>query len=284
MNISKSVTDLKQLIECGVFELPYQRNSELSFYDFIVNKLDIFIDHLNKQNFDDIISNISWTEALVDSQLVRIKSFAEGIKRTISLYLEGKVLQSTTEFFGALDRIYFHGDDLATSKVTKIGIGGKFYRIRRVEQHTLTRAEMFHIPFQKRHLVSTQRYSIPGLPTLYLGDTIFICWEELNRPKIRDFCAIKLENKISLSVIEIQRKEDLLASIDSVADESQKLTALLRYIVTFPLIFVCSIKTLYPNSPFRTEYIVPQMLLQYIAERNIDGIKSLFKFCSVIIL
>lgn len=32
-----------------------------------------------------------------------------------------------------------------------------------------TKDEMFHIPYDKRHLVGNQRYSLSGLPCLYLG-------------------------------------------------------------------------------------------------------------------
>jgi len=47
-----------------------------------------------------------------------------------------------------------------------------------------SRKDIFHVPFQNRHRVGNQRYSIAGLPCLYLGSSIWICWEELNRPEL----------------------------------------------------------------------------------------------------
>ena len=44
-----------------------------------------------------------------------------------------------------------------------------------------TKDEMFHIPYDKRNLVGNQRYSLFGLPCLYLGGSSYICWEELGR-------------------------------------------------------------------------------------------------------
>ena len=64
-----------------------------------------------------------------------------------------------------------------------------FYRIRiHKENFPIAIDNFFHIPFEKRGLVKTQRFSIPGFPSLYLGSSIYLCWEELNRPNI---CLLK---------------------------------------------------------------------------------------------
>ena len=39
---------------------------------------------------------------------------------------------------------------------------------------------------KKLKSVSTNRYSVPGFPALYLGDTTYVCWEEFNKFRIRD--------------------------------------------------------------------------------------------------
>ena len=43
--------------------------------------------------------------------------------------------------------------------------------------------EMFHIKYELRGKVQTQRCSFPGLPCLYLGCSSYVCWLELNRPQ-----------------------------------------------------------------------------------------------------
>ena len=47
------------------------------------------------------------------------------------------------------------------------------YRIRKGSFDKTKDGEMFHIPFEKRHLVDSQRYSIPGYPILYLAGSFF---------------------------------------------------------------------------------------------------------------
>ena len=58
-----------------------------------------------------------------------------------------------------------------------------FYRVRQLPSiYEVEAKELFHIPISKRGIVKTQRYSIPGYPCLYLGKSIYGCWEEMRRP------------------------------------------------------------------------------------------------------
>ncbi len=58
------------------------------------------------------------------------------------------------------------------------------YRVRCSDSELSERKDMFHIPFHLRHLVGTQRYSIAGLPCLYLGTSIYVCWQEMGKPDL----------------------------------------------------------------------------------------------------
>lgn len=42
--------------------------------------------------------------------------------------------------------------------------------------------DMLHIPFDRRAIVNSCRFSIPGLPCLYLGNTSYVCWIEMGCP------------------------------------------------------------------------------------------------------
>lgn len=49
---------------------------------------------------------------------------------------------------------------------------------------------------------------------------------------------------------------------------------ILAYAVIWPIIFACSVEKKYPSGKFHPEYIIPQMLLQWIAkEQKVDGIR-----------
>lgn len=66
--------------------------------------------------------------------------------------------------------------------VTILGEHSSFFRARTHSGNgKFTYEDMFHIPFDKRGIVKTQRYSFPGYPCLYVGATTYACWEELHR-------------------------------------------------------------------------------------------------------
>lgn len=56
------------------------------------------------------------------------------------------------------------------------------FRVRYNDNYLSGRSEVLHIPFEKRHLAKTQRYSIAGVPCLYLGTSLYVCWQEMGKP------------------------------------------------------------------------------------------------------
>lgn len=80
------------------------------------------------------------------------------------------------------------------------------YRIRcdRSEFKIPQRGDIFHVPFEKRRLVGNQRYSIAGLPCLYLGSSIWICWEELGRPPLDSVWVSRFRIVKQASVLDFQ--------------------------------------------------------------------------------
>lgn len=136
-----------------------------------------------------------------------------------------------------------------------------FYRLRRSEEsNPLSRKELFHIPFNLRNKISPQRFSIPGYPCLYLGTSIYICWEELNRPDLSRIQAARFENDKEFTVFNLcyTQYKDIQNNFTS----NHKKTLLMSY----PIIAACSMKV--PpnrqNDPFKLEYIFPQILMQVL--------------------
>jgi hypothetical protein len=89
------------------------------------------------------------------------------------------------------------------------------YRIRsdRSEFTIPDRRDIFHVPFEKRRLVGNQRYSITGLPCLYLGSSLWICWEELGRPPLNSLWVSRFRVARPVNVLDFQfsRKRRLKA-------------------------------------------------------------------------
>lgn len=141
-----------------------------------------------------------------------------------------------------------------------------FYRVRRSNAgKRLTAGELFHIPFDKRYLVTTQRYSYPGLPCLYLGTSPEVCCEEL-----RDW-----SDDLNVAQLELKGM-DQLNMLDLTFFELYDFKALgqdeaSRFVRLWPLIACCSFAYLdTTNMMFRPDYVLPQLLLEHVIDKNAD--------------
>lgn len=267
----QDITRIKPFIRAKDFEAPLSQTSDAYFPDFLNTSLDKYIAFYESQLVPQIDLKVAFGTKKKDIVISKIKSLSNNIKETIDLFFQGKVFEATDIFNKALDAILF--DEI--TGISTIPANTNFYRARVNGQKHLTKEDLFHIKFELRHIVSTNRYSVPGFPALYLGDTTYVCWDEFNRHKLRDLWFARLTNKRDLKIIQIQRIEDFLKELEGI-NHVHQLTFLLRYLVTFPLTIACSIKVKNPTGNFKPEYIIPQLLLQYISKNDeIDGIKFL---------
>lgn len=145
----------------------------------------------------------------------------------------------------------------------------KFYRARVVDKKLqYQKNDFFHIPFERRTQVSSQRYSFPGLPCLYIGTSMDVCFEELN-------C-----DRQDATIAEIRLYEDKLCrvldltKIFNVQMELMNTTEQMNFLKLFPLVFLCSTEILQNEASnlmepkFRPDYVIPQLLLEYILDRT----------------
>jgi hypothetical protein len=144
---------------------------------------------------------------------------------------------------------------------------------------------LFHVPFEDRRLVRNQRYSIAGLPCLYLGSSTWACWEELGRPDldgvfvslfrfIQDTSVLDFEFPpiTAWNVFRVSRQESKIAVTEFSVRYGEPFIE--SYISLWPLIAACSVKTASNDGSFYPQYIVPQILLQWVCdERKVDGIR-----------
>ncbi len=115
--------------------------------------------------------------------------------------------------------------------------------------------EMFHIPFDKRYIIGNQRYSISGLPCLYLGGSPYICWEALGRPDYQRCNFNGFNNKKNLYIYDFCLPKEIHSLND---------------IIRITLILACSIPA-NPNHIFKEQYILPQCIFQAMIDKHYNN-------------
>jgi len=247
--------NLTELYQDIFFTLPKKQNPKENFESFVRKELRVFLSKI--KTLDDL----EGLDYNLDLIITRQTHLIRNIESSISNYLNGKPSEAFKKLYVGLKGS--EKNFLKLLNLQKIKVGTDFFRLRYNEQNKpFERKEFFHIPFELRGKVKTQRFSIPGFPSLYLGTSIYVCWEELNRPNINHFQGVRLSNENELNIIDLSPPLNL--DPKSIYD----------YLMVWPLIFTSSIRVKNINDDFKPEYIIPQLLLQSVREiTDIDGIR-----------
>ena len=137
-------------------------------------------------------------------------------------------------------------------------------------------ADMVHIPFNKRGLITTQRFSIAGLPCMYLATSTYCCWKELGMPADNKFNVsyVKLENiklfnlAVNLNFLKDEKIKETNFNDYSITSDS----FLKEYFMLWMLNLACSYTVKEKNRNFKSEYIVPQLIMLALKRNDIDGV------------
>lgn len=164
-----------------------------------------------------------------------------------------------------------------------------FYRGRN-EKNFISHWDMFHIPFNKRHLIQNQRYSLVGQPILYLCSTPYCVYKELNSIENLKISSFRLKpgesfkfydntNKLPLLLNDpldssVNNKLDTKYNIKYENNKTQKSYYIKAAFFKLILSSCCSFES-NSNSfeySFKETYILPQLLAQVLKRKKYDGV------------
>ncbi len=140
--------------------------------------------------------------------------------------------------------------------------------------------DFLHIPLDERGKIATQRFSIPGIPCIYLGTTSYVCWLELDKP---------LDNELNVSAFDIPDVKVLnLAltqqlinghsnSLNTTNTDNPEVQKLFHMIELWPLVCATSFRVKDNTRVFKSEYIVSHLIMQNLARLQIDGVAYISK-------
>jgi hypothetical protein len=268
-------------IELNDFVLPIVIQNDYQY----VNKLEKVLD-----DFLTAIHSCKHVNSTVYQQTINNKT---NILKAISYYLNGDISRAKKCIYEILNH-YVHDpfivaeldDSTAFRGLTRLGNSTAsakhdpiaFQPIRmykaRLGVGNFDKSEFLHIPFNKRGIVSTQRFSIAGVPCMYFGLTSYVCWIELGKPSNSEFNVSAYDMPKNLRVLNLAIPQMLLNGLST---SDKYISPLLSMIQLFPLVMATSFKVTETNRSFRSEYIISQLVMQCLADFNIDSVAYLSK-------
>ena len=155
--------------------------------------------------------------------------------------------------------------------------GYNFYRVRSAPNSAIERDanEMFHIPNKKRQLASNERFSLCGFPSLYLSTMQQLAWQECGYPPeyyCSEFQYLLPDVQDDWKIIALCSPREIhcrfLATRHNADEFDLWLSIIERCLKMYPLVLACSFTNVNGKAPFKQEYIIPQMLMQWVHRNN----------------
>ena len=271
----EEIMKIQEFLESPISALPKERR-ESDYLNYLENIFKAYTDGLQQ---------IENTGLVADNILKNVYScvkIATSILSSATRYFNGHPSDAYEELKKGVEEILPFALKLVAKSADKDYLRN-LYRIRIKEDKAFDKKDMFHIPYELRHLVATQRYSIPGFPSLYLGSSIYIAWREMGCPDLNTTVITRVEAQDNVKVLDFayvpQYEADFFSRLATMPRTSMGLIEeqFIARLICWPLIAACSIKVMNKKGSFKPEYIIPQILLQLLRNNvigdDIDGIR-----------
>lgn len=280
---------------------PYEAKGEL--IDDFKERIACYLNAI-----DEILSlNPSNTVAKeVKKRIKTITSFSEKVCDTLTSHLCGNIRESYSIFDNAITntKMNSHIYNMTVPLAKMCNEKNPLFRVRKSNEILKDRHELFHIPFKDRHKVGAMRFSVSGLPCLYLGSSIFVCWQEMNKPDFDKLyiSSFKTDNQSpELRILELGYNllslvhttplerffkwdddndyynnetgtmDDELGHIPS----QNGLDKIVSKLIAWPLVLACNYTKSNIDANFHREYIIPNLLMQWISGDNNKDISGI---------
>lgn len=258
----------------------YLRRGSQSMADFLEIAFREYIQELeNSLNIEENpLVGVEMCD-MVERHIDEIKDNSAKLVEVLKLYNDGRIVESSTRAFEVFNVMKPHLMHRYSGAYRR----EDYYRIRKIEQEAFSveRKELFHISHNENYLVGTERYSMPGHPCLYLSSQAELAWYECSKPEkfaIAKF-SIPQEEENCLKFIDFSEKlmplkYSFSCWFHNEDDKDAVRKYLLKYIYTYPLRAACSVVVEHPGAKFVEEYIISQLLLQWVRnDEDFDGIR-----------
>lgn len=198
-----------------------------------------------------------------------IEVFFDTLREVYLLWIDTKSIEAITKYEEVLEKYRLLNFRMEQNQ-------DNIYFKGRISDQVLTKWDMFHIPFNKRYLISNQRYSLTGQPIIYLGKSVIDIVEEL---EVQDLSKLKVSSiQLASDMMLYDLRNNLSDDVTNISFDLffERKGTVLRRENFFKIILssVCSFrkKQELKGFSFCEEYVLPQLLAQVIKNKGYDGI------------
>lgn len=255
----------------GPFIIEYDKQ----YYEEVKNKLDFLVEELKR------------CEA--QSEIIKVaEKYSKNLIGALDKYYQGDLIAAHQLIFELINDFSEEEIGIISNIKNSIAFSDSIFNPQNIDKEVqffrarlsdsvidFPAKEMLHIPFDKREIVKSERFSIPGLPCLYLGNSSYVCWIEMGRPADHMFniAPVVLDDtqKILNLTVSIRDIYEIVTLEDF--EKTEKFDA--RFIEMFKamiLNIVTSYRVSQENRNFKSEYILPQMIMLACLKKGLDGI------------
>lgn len=245
--------NVQELNKYVIKKLEGNRKKDEAFIDYLSDLLADYQDQVKNLDFGTI------SELQSGSIIDVVNGWCSGIIDSLNSYEEGNIVKAVE----IIRQLFNQYAEQMSEFVINHEKNNIWYRMRTLEPYTRRyyAKDMFHVPFRKLGCLGNQRFSISGFPCLYLGNSVWSCWEEMHEPDMNNSCVSRIEAVGELKLLNLSWPVNDATVVDNIADY--------KAVCTWPLIIACSIRTLNPQDTFKPEYIIPQMVMMAIKTGSI---------------
>jgi hypothetical protein len=262
---------LKEFLNHPIFVLPAK--SEKYFPAHLSTNFEVYL---------SLISGIDdENQEFVSRLMGDISNSCKQIMLITNCYFEGKLLTS----YDLFSKLFSHLEEYLVQRnknVVRTDLDSHLFKARSKLEKDFEIKDMFHIPFENRYATKTNRFSVSGLPCLYLANSVYTCWEELDRPLFYQMAVSRFETyqknfKYMDLAVDLWFLQWLFghetSNVGPNIVKDAGFMALEKFLQLFPLYLACYTEVYNKHADFKPEYIFPQMLMEWVVNSDwIDGI------------
>lgn len=267
-----------------------------SFLDLLKNCNGEEFDTSKKSILENKMKQVIQDVRVVSDNIIKIfECYESSDYKSAQELMDGIMKQLEQEIFlGTIDdRIEFCcNGERCLMRGFRITPGYRFFRVRASDYESQdiqkNADELFHISLSKRAYSNNERFSLAGFPSLYLSTMLPLAWQECDYPQKYYYSEYQykysFDEKTGERIPDNELKFLMIYSPDEIVNWGLSvkynnfdlwLDVIMRYLKTYPLILACSFVNQSGKVPYKQEYIIPQMLMQWVQRNNskIQGIE-----------